>query len=251
MGWHKFQIGLMLLSGEVNPCRFIFYPRTWAFLHRTLTAPGEQHVPRWFFVWDFEDGLTQRPQPQSPCDKGGTPYAPCFSWNPFCISVNVGCLVLLCWQACLAEVYLDLTLPHSLLTLRSWVENQILNLGQSSWWYHSGPTLRGLYSLYNAFLYINFGAWSGCPLSGKFYPRSSLLLIQISVSSSLTNAVSRPFHSCVFSFQSSHHSLKGSWLLFCFLAEYLSPQTRISAPQGQGPVSLILPLCGQKQCLTL
>lgn len=139
----------------------------------------------------------------------------CFSWNPFYISVNVGCFILLCCQACLAEVCLDLTLPYSLLRLRSWVEDQILNLGQSSWWYHSGPTLRWLYSLYSAFLYINFGAWSGCHLSGKFYPRSSLLLIQISVSSSLTNAMSRPLHSCVFYFQSSHHS--SEMILYTFL----------------------------------
>lgn len=146
MGWSKFQPGLMLLSREVNPCRFIFYPRT-------LTAPGKQHVPRRFFVWDFEDGHIQGPRPQSPCDKGGLLLLESMLYFRKCW---VLCTSLL--QACLAKVCLDLTLPYSLLRLRSWVENKILNLGQSTWWYHSGPTLRWLYSLYNAFLYINFRA---------------------------------------------------------------------------------------------
>ena len=113
------------------------------------------------------------------------------------------------------EVCLDSTLPYSLLRLRSWVENQILNLGQSSWWYHSGPTLRWLYSYTMLFYILTLEPWSGCPLSGKFYPRSSLLLIQISVSPSLTNAMSRPVHICVFYFQSSHHSYE--MILFTFL----------------------------------
>lgn len=109
-----------------------------------------------------------------------------------------------------------------------------------------------LYGLYNAFLYINFGAKACCPLSEMFYPRSSLLWIQISTQCHIPwPPLWADLYTAVYSFflffsQSSHHSPKWSGLLLCFLAGYLSPHTRMSALHGPGPVLLMLPLWGQK-----
>ena len=205
MGWSKFQTGLMLLSREVNPCRFIFHTRT-------LTAPGKQHVPRPFFVWDFEDGHIQGPRPQSPCDKGGLLLLESMLYFRKCW---VLCTSLLPGLSCQTKSAL---IQHFPIVYSDWgaglkitfstLDKALDDITQDQ--------LFGDYTVYTMLFYIlTLGPWSGCPLSGKFYPRSSLLLIQISVSPSLTNAMSRPVHSCVFYFQSSHHSYE--MILFTFL----------------------------------